>query len=142
MARYGGCMANSSRGRWLTVAAVLFGILAISNALKPLGIGEQTGFVFFGQRQTGMANAILGPLFGLFLAVYAFGIWNLRQFALPMAWIYAGYVLINLVLFPFRTPAPPNAGIGHTIFGIVYAIVAIGVSVGTARVLAQRDDLV
>ena len=124
------------------MAAVLFGILAISNALKPLGIGEQTGFVFFGQRQTGTANAILGPLFGLFLAAYAFGIWNLRKFALPIAWIYAGYVLINLVLFPFRTPAPPNAGIGNAIFGIVYAIVALGVSFGTARVLARRSDLV
>jgi hypothetical protein len=136
-------MATSTRGRWLTTAAVLFGILAISNAAKGLQIGAQTGFVFLGQRLTGTPNAVLGLLFGVYLAIYAFGIWNLRKFALPMAWIYAAYVVVNLVLFPFRTPAPPEAGIGNTIFGIVYAIVAIGVSVGTARALAaRRNDLV
>jgi hypothetical protein len=31
-----------------------------------------------------------------------------------------------------------QAGVGYAIFGIVYAAVAIGVSVGTARALARR----
>jgi hypothetical protein len=135
-------MTTAPRGRWLTTAAVAFAILAATNALKPLKIlGPQTGFVLLGQRLEGTPNVIFGLAFAAYLALYAFGIWNLRKFALPMAWIYAAYVLTNLVLFPFRTPAPPDAGIGHTIFGIGYAIVALGVSVGTARVLSQRNDL-
>jgi hypothetical protein len=134
-------MSNVGRGPWLTTAAVLFAILAISNLLKPLQIGgDQTGFVFLGERLTGLANAIAGPLFGVFLAAYAAGIWGMRRFALPMGRLYAAYVLVNLVLFPFRTPAPPGAGAGGRVFGLAYAAVAIGVSVGTYWTLARRQD--
>ena len=133
-------MTNVGRGPWLTTAAVLFAVLAISNLLKPLQIGgEQTGFVFLGERLTGIANTIAGPVFGVFLAAYAAGIWGMRRFALPMGRLYAAYVLLNLVLFPFRTPPPPGAGTGWRIFGLVYAAVAIGVSVGTYWTLARRQ---
>jgi hypothetical protein len=134
-----GRMPTSSRDRTLTIAAVLFGVLAVSNLLKPLQLGgDQTGFVFLGARQTGSANTVLGVVFGLYLAVYAYGIWTMRRWALPMAWAYAAYVAINLVLFPFRTPPPPGAGLGWQVFGIVYAAVALGVTIGTARLLARR----
>src|SRR5437762_10021803 len=91
-------MASEQRGPALTTFAILFGVLAVSNLLKPLQMGgpEHTGFVFFGQRTTGTANAILGPLFGIYLLVYAVGIWRLRRFALPMAYAYAAYVIVNL----------------------------------------------
>jgi hypothetical protein len=128
----------ATRGRWLTTAAVLFGILAVSNATKPLQIGPHTGFVFLGERLSGAPNLILGPLFGLFLAAYAAGIWRMRRYAVPMAWLYAAYVLTNLILFPFRTPPPPNPGVWDRLFGIVYAAIAIGVSAGTAVVLTRR----
>lgn len=119
---------------------MLFGILAVSNLLKPLQIGgDHTGFVFLGQRLTGTPNAVLGPLFGVFLAIYAVGIWGMRRFALPMARVYAAYVVVNLILFTVRTPRPPDAGAGAAIFGLVYSVVAIGISVGTARVLAERE---
>ena len=131
-------MPTRSRDTALTVAAVLFGLLAVSNLLKPLQIGSQTGFVFLGRRLTGTPNAILGPLFGLYLATYAYGIWTMRRWALPLGIAYAAYVVLNLVLFPFRTPPRPGAGTGDTVFGIVYAIIAIGVSAGTARLLARR----
>jgi hypothetical protein len=131
-------MPTRTRNTALTVAAVLFGILAVSNLLKPLELGGQTGFVFFGRRLAGTPNAILGPLFGLYLAAYAYGIWTMRRWALPMGIAYAAYVVVNLVLFPFRTPPRPGAGAGDTVFGIVYAFVAIGVSAGTAFLLAQR----
>jgi hypothetical protein len=128
---------SSARGRALTVCAVLFGLLAVSNLLKPLQLGgAQTGFVLFGERLDGIANTIAGPLFGLFLAVYAAGIWGLRRFALPMAYAYAAYVLANLVLFTVRTPTPP--GLGPLVFGVVYAAVAIGVSVGAVLLLRAR----
>ena len=132
-------MAEPHRGRVLTMFAVLFGILALSNILKPFRIGgDQTGFVLFGHRLTGAANAIAGPLFGLYLLVYALGLWGMRRYALPMAYAYAAYVILNLVLFNFFGPKPPDAGIGYAIFGIVYATVAIGVSSGAAYLLSQQ----
>ena len=127
------------RGRLLTTAAILFAILAVSNLLKPFQLGgERTGFVFLGQRLSGTANTILGPLFGLYLGVYAAGVWTMRRWALPMAWGYAAYVVVNLLLFNARTPPPPGAGAAWRLFGLLYAVVAIGVSVGTARILGRR----
>jgi hypothetical protein len=131
-------MPATPRGPWLTTAAILFGILAVSNFLKPLALDSQTGFVFFGKRLSGTPNAVAGPLFGVFLALYAIGIWRLRRYALPMSWVYAAYVLVNLALFSSRTPQPPDAGVGTQIFGIAYAIIAVGVSAGTAVVLSKR----
>jgi hypothetical protein len=133
-------MATSERGPWLTTAAILFAILAVSNLLKPLRLlGEETGFVFLGERLTGTANAVAGPIFGVFLAAYAAGIWGMRKYALPLGRLYAAYVIVNLVLFPFRTPPPPGAGVGWQLFGLLYAAVAIGVSVGTYWTLARRQ---
>jgi hypothetical protein len=131
-------MAKRERGGWLTTAAILFGILAVSNLSKPLQVGgARTGFVFLGERLSGMPNAILGPLFGIFLAVYAVGIWRMKRWALPMAWAYAAYVLANLILFPFRTPQAPGEA-GSPLFLIAYTIVAIGTSLGTALALRAR----
>ena len=131
-------MANGARGPWLTTAAVLFGLLAVSNLSKPFQLGgEQTGFVFFGQRLSGLPNTIIGPLFGVFLAIYAVGIWRMRRWALPMAWAYAGYVLVNLALFRLRTPPNPGFRSG-LLFGVVYVVVAVGTSAGTAWVLTRR----
>ncbi len=94
--------------------------------------------MLFGQRLTGVANAIAAPLFGLYLLVYALGIWRMRRYALPMAYAYAAYVILNLVLFNFFGAKPADAGIGYAIFGIVYAAVAIGVSSGAAYLLSQQ----
>jgi hypothetical protein len=132
-------MAESNRGTALTVFAVLFGILAISNFLKPLQFDEQTGFVLFGRRLSGFANTIFGPLFGLYLALYAAGIWRMRRYALTMAWIYVAYVVVNLILFNFYGPKPEGAGVGYAIFGLVYATVAVGVSLWSALTLRQRQ---
>jgi len=116
----------------LKVFAVLFGLLAISNLSKPLALSDTAGFVLFGQRLAGTANMIAGPLFGLFLAVYAYGVWNLRSFALPMGAAYAVYVIVNLVLWNVRMPAAANPSL---LFGILYLSVAIGVSSGSAYLL-------
>lgn len=131
-------MAETNRGQALSIFAVLFALLAVSNLLKPLQLdGEQiTGFVFFGQRLTGTANMIAGPLFGIYLLVYAFGIWRTKRFALPMGHAYATYVVLNLILFNAKTERPP--GVGYLIFGIVYALVAVGVSGGAAYLLTKH----
>jgi hypothetical protein len=129
-------MADAPRGRALTVVAVLFALLAVSDLMKPLEMSAEEGFVFFGHRLKGTANAIAGPLFGVFLLAYAWGIWGMRRWALPMSILYAAYVIVNLVTFRLWGPIQP--GVGYAIFGLVYAAVAIGVSAGTARVLARR----
>jgi hypothetical protein len=127
------------RGAFLTIAAVLFGLLGVSNLLKPLQIGgAETGFVFFGQRLAGTANTIIGPLFGVALLAYAVGIWGMRRWALPLGWAYAGYVLVNLFLFTARNPGAFAAG--RRVFGIVYTAVALGISWGAALVLRRRAD--
>jgi hypothetical protein len=118
----------TDRDRLLDVAAVLFAILAISNFAKPLATNPETGFIFFGRRLAGTPNAIIGPLFGLYLLTYAVGIWRRRRWALPMGIVYAGYVIVNLLLFTLRDPTPAAHGIA---FNVVYGIVAIGISIGT-----------
>ena len=96
--------------RSLAVLAALFAVLAISNLLKPFQLlGEQTGFVLLGQRLTGTANMIAGPLFGLYLLVYAFAIWKKKRFALPLAHAYATYVVLNLLLFWGKNESPTGA---------------------------------
>ena len=64
--------STRSRDPLLIVLAVLMGLLALSNFAKPLGQTMQpesdAGFVFLGHRLHGLANAIMGPLFGLLLA--------------------------------------------------------------------------
>ena len=68
-----------SRGAALTIFALLFALLAISNFLKPFSHDPGVGFVFMGVRLHGTGNAIMGPLFGFLLAIYAYGIWTMRR---------------------------------------------------------------
>jgi|ERR1022692_1156561 tryptophan-rich sensory protein len=130
-------MGESKRGALLTTIAILFAILAISDILKPLKLeGPTTGLVFFGTRQAGMANAILGPFMGLILLFYAIGIWRMRRYAMIVGWIYAAYVTVNLFLYTELNP--PAKSQSEMIFGIVYMILAITITVGTAIILTRR----
>jgi hypothetical protein len=138
------------RGGALTTLAVLMGLLAISNIVKPVAqtlhpngfgfrlepVGDfhfSPGFVFCGQRLHGLANAIMSPLFGLLLAAYAYGAWKKKRWVLPLAVVYAGYVVLNLVLFSLNPPpGPPPPPL------LPYAVVAIGVSSGGALYLYRH----
>ena len=126
--------------RMFTIFTVLFSLLAVSNLLKPFRLGsDETGFVLLGERLSGMANVIVGPLFGLFLALYAFAIWKRKRFAIPLGHAYATYVILNLILFQVKNVAPP--GIGYMIFGIIYSLIAVGVSLGAAIFLTRNKML-
>ena len=130
-------MAESRRGATLSTLAVLFGILGVTDILKPFHLeGATTGLVFFGQRLSGAADAILGPALGIILLYYAAGIWRMRRYALYLGFAYAVYVTLNLVLYQVRNPPPPSQT--EKIAGFVYVILALAFSWGTAILLSRR----
>ncbi len=124
------------RGRLLTILAVLIGVLALTNFAKPIAVTSDTGFVLFGERLAGLPNAVAGIIAGFVLLAYAAGIWRMRRWALTLGWVYAAYVVTNLVLFRLRNPMPVETG--HQVFEIVYPLVAIAGAVGTAWLLSRR----
>jgi hypothetical protein len=124
-----------SRGATLTIFAILFVLLAISNFAKPLSHSAGVGFVFLGDRLSGTANAILGPLFGVILLVYAYGIWAMRKFALPLAYIYTAWVIVNMVMFTMK-----NSDTGNLLVIVVSIAVGIGVPLASAIILSRRKD--
>ena len=109
----------------LRTFAVLFGLLCISNLLKPWG-AEGQGFVFLGNRLSGAPNLVAAWCFAAYLAAYASGLWREKGYALPMGIAYACYVAANVFLFQIRMAATDN----NPIFGIIYVIIAVGVSWG------------
>lgn len=126
------------RGKALTIFAILFAVLGVSNALKPMEVGATQGFVLLGHRLHGTPNLIAGPAFALLLWTYAAGIWGLRRWALPLGCAYAAYVIVNLIAFMAVAPDAPDAS--RLGFILVYATIAIGVSSGAAYLLYQRRN--
>ena len=116
----------------LRVFAVLIVLRALTNVFKPFSAG---GLVFFGAMLTGTANAILAPLLGIYMLIYAYGLWNTRRFALPMGFAYAIFVPINIGLFPLVHGLPPNVT-GMEYLG--FAVVGVGVTAGAVWLLLQR----
>ncbi len=102
--------------------------------LKPLQLTESAGFVLFGSRLSGMSNAIAGIVAGLYLLVYAYGIWHLKRFVVGLAHAYALYVILNLLLFMYRGGQAEQVGL----FYLLYSAVGIGVSLGSALILTKR----
>ena len=130
-------MEQKSRGATLTILAILFALVAITDILKPLHLeGPTTGLVFFGKRLAGTPDAILGPLLGIILLIYAAGIWRMRRYALGFGFAYAIYVTINLALFQMRNPPPASQA--EKTFGIVYVVLALAFTWGTAILLNRR----
>ena len=130
-----------SRGSVLTFMAVLFGLLAVSNATKPLQHLQdpaKLGIVIFGVRyETMAANAILGPLMALVLGAYAYGLWTRRPWVAPLSIAYAFYVPTNLIIFWYRQTGPAGLSLGGL---VIYLVFALGGSIGTALYLAYHRD--
>jgi hypothetical protein len=125
---------EGKRGWFLTVCAVLFALLALSNFLKPVLADAHTGFVFFGHRLSGVPNDVIGPVFGLILLAYVIAIWQMRRFALPLGWVYAGYVVTNTVLFSmYTTDKRPSPA-----FMVLALVLGLGVPIGSAIALTQK----
>jgi hypothetical protein len=133
-------MEQGKRGSPLTLFAIGFGLLAISDLTKPYSQmhNPQVGLVFFGTKLTGIANLIIAPLLAAFLAIYAIGIWRMKRYAMPMSHAYATYVFINMLLFVMKHHDRKDTG--GLPFIIMYATIALAVSIGSAILLTMRRE--
>lgn len=129
------------RGLFLTVMAVLFAVLALSNFTKAwqhVQNPRTLGVVIFGVRaETFASNLLLGAGMGLVLAAYSYGLWRLRRWVAPLSVAYAFYVPLNLVLFWYYQISPEIPPLGSI---LAYLAVAFTGSIGTALYLAYHRD--
>ena len=119
----------------LRVFAILIALRALTDVFKPLGAGA--GFVFFGKFLTGMACYILGPIVGMLMLVYAYGLWRLRRFALPMGIAYGVLVTINLAVFPMLQGLPTGFDV---LAYAAFALIGLGVSWAAVWLLLQHRE--
>ncbi len=131
-------MEEKSRGIILTIFALLFALMAVSNFGKPFSDHPGVGFVFLGTRLSGLPNMIVAPIFGIILALFAYGILAMRKFALPIGIFYAAYVIINMPLFILKYHGSAVMQEHSWAYLIPYPFVAIGVSSGAALLLRRR----
>jgi len=99
--------SKPSRGAVLTVFAVLFVVLAISNFSKPFHLDSRAGFVFFGVK-TSASPRHPGAGLRCLAARLCDRIWRMGRWVLPLGYAYAAYVIANLVLFTIRTGVVPE----------------------------------
>jgi hypothetical protein len=131
-------MRAKPRGATLTILALLLALMVISDFHKPFAHHPGEGFVFFGTRLAGTANTIVAPIFGIILAVYVYGIFAMRKFALPLGIFYAAYVILNMPLFILTYHGTPVMQEHSWAYLVPYPFVAIGVSSGAAWLLYRR----
>jgi hypothetical protein len=106
----------------LRVLAVLIALRSLTNIGKPFGTGS--GLVFLGYLLTGPLMWVLAPLLGVYMLVWAYGLWTLAAYARPMGLAYVALVTINVIGFPLHQSLPPGATLPMY---AVYALVAVGV---------------
>ena len=111
--------------RLFRVFAVVFGLLSFSNFTKPFAMTDEVGLVLFGERLVGTANWFVAPIFGIYLAVYAYALWTRQRVALVLGVIYAVYVTLNVWLFRVRSPELVEV---NSLYGVTYILIALGIS--------------
>ena len=120
--------------------AICFWLVAISNFSKPLQLTEHSGFVLFGTRLAGGDGVLWSLVFGTYLVVYGLGLWRMKRIVIGMAHAYALYVVVNLSLYWINHPPPSTVDV---IPAVIYSLVAVGVSAGSAVLLSlHRKELV
>ena len=130
-----------TRGIFLTVMTPLYVLLAISNFTKPiqrLRHRETAGLVILGHRLESFgANLFFGPLFGLIIFAYAWGVWKMKWWVLPIAMVYAVYVPVNLTLFWFTHGSGEHPSMN---FIILYLVLSLSGSVISGLYLSYHHD--
>ena len=124
-------MATKSRGATLTIFALVFAFVAITDFLKPFHLFPNDGFVFLGTKLTGVANAVMGPLAGIIILACAYGIFTMRKFALLIAYIFVLSVMLNMVLYTIKNHANRPLPIANVVVGL-------GVPLALAIILHRR----
>jgi hypothetical protein len=129
-------MSTVSTTVLLRILAVLIGLRGLDDILKSQS--AERGLVFFGEQLAGTANAVLGPALGVFMLVYALGIWQMRRFAIPMGIAYALFSALNMALFPLRTGLPDGAiyAPGYAI----YVVIGLTITAGVPWLLWRSKD--
>ena len=117
----------------LRTIALLIALRSLGNLGKPFGTG--TGLMFFGFMLKGPAMWVLAPAVGLYMIAWAYGLWNLRSFAVPMGVAYLGYVVVNLIGFPLTEGLPKGA---EPWMYAIYALVGFGVPALALWILVTR----
>jgi hypothetical protein len=116
----------------LRILALLIAFRGLGNVLKPLGTGS--GIVALGKLLP--PTSLLAPAVGLYMIVYAVGLWQGRRFALATGVLYALWATLNIVLFPIVEGLPPR------IAPWMYAIYGVGgVALPWAAVWLLRQRL-
>ena len=132
-------MTRTRPDRIFRALAICFWLLAVSNFSKPLQLSEHSGFVLFGTRLTGGDSVLWSLVFGACLVVYGLGLWHMKRMVIGMAHAYAFYVVVNLSLYWINHPPPSGADV---ILAVMYSLVAVSVSVGSAVLLSlHRKEL-
>jgi hypothetical protein len=129
------------RGLLLTALAILFAMAAVQDILKPFHLeGPTTGLVFLGTRLSGSSNLVMSVVLAIFLASYAVGIWRMNKYALTLGFIYAVYVVFNIVIFSIKY-AGQDTGSAAFLVGFVISAVAIPWA-SVILLWRRRDELV
>jgi hypothetical protein len=118
----------------MRVLAVLIGLRALTDVFKPLLAGQR--LVFFGVFIDGWRQAIVAPLLGLFMLVYAYGLWSARPFALAMGIAYALFATLNLIAFGVINGPPAGFGWGGY---ALFAAIGLAVSWGAVLLLVRQQ---
>ena len=129
-------MSTVSKTVLLRIMSVLIGLRGLDDILKSQS--AERGLVFFGVQLAGTANAIVGPALGVFMLVYALGIWQMRRFAIPMGIAYAIFSALNMALFPLRTGLP--GGAIYVPGYAVYVVIGLSVTVGVPWLMWRDKD--
>ena len=118
------------------VLAVLLGLRGLMNLGKvPLGTG--TGIVLGGTLFTEGTPLVAGSIgLGLYMLLWAWGLWRAAGWAVPMGVAYVALVVVNIVRFP-TIPGQLRENIPMAAY-VAYGIVAIAVP-ALATWLARRD---
>lgn len=133
-------MTRSRPGPLLTVAALLFVLSAIQDALKPLSPGPE-GFMLFGVLTDGPVEAVVARIHAALMLALAYGVWRLRRYALWFLYLYTPYVVLNIALATMRYPVTsPIAALPNPVFAVLFTVIALGVPGGTAYLLARRRE--
>jgi hypothetical protein len=99
-------MANTPEREQLLrrIIAVLIALRAATNFGKPFS--TTSAFVILGKLMHGVATTVVAPLFGIAMLVYAWGLWQGRAWAWPLAVVYAVWATANVILFPIIEGVP------------------------------------